>query len=236
MFTRAKSWLPIPRKALRLACGLTLAVAIPLSNAPLLSAESKTSSAKDPKQVENEIKTYFGGKSPHEVIVQLRVKAKSRPLSPSESLTQARAYFANQEFAASLAIAQTLTGSFASDPKEAEHVHILIAEDFGALGKYSQAAYTASEAQKFFPESKPLAATRIGYYTKAGDMANCLIAEDHLRMLDPAFHQKPVCFGIDDVIIIGLVAYAAIVIFAPPDNVELTNRMILAVLPLIIAL
>ena len=182
-------------------------------------------------------RSIFGGESPHEVIVHLRVKAKSRPLSPSESLTLARAYFANQEFAASRAIAETLKGSFASDPKEAIHVNVLIAEDFGALGYYQLAADAASEAQKLYPNSKELAATRIGYYTKAGDMANCSIAEDHLATLDPAFRQKPVCFGIDDAIIVGIVAYAAIVILVDdPKRIEMVNRMILAALPLLISL
>src|ERR1700722_1221779 len=68
--------LTIPQNALRIACGLMLAVAVPLSTTPILYAASDTPSAMDPKQVEGGIKKFFEGKPPEEVVVSLLEQAK----------------------------------------------------------------------------------------------------------------------------------------------------------------
>lgn len=234
--SRTKSCLLISRDALRIVCGLTLAVAIPLASAPDLcsAAESPPVNAAAESPLVK-IQAFFDGKPPQDEIDHLFAQARSRSLSPWENLNLALAHFAIRDFGSSLAIARTLAGSFPQGAEESIRVHLLIAENLGALGKFPEAAEAASEAQKLHPDSTSLAALRVGFYTKAGDPVNRLIAEDHLRMLAPEFQQKPVLFGIDDtIIIVGIAVYGAIVCFAERQTVELVNQMILDALETIL--
>ena len=67
------------------------------------------------------------------------------------------------------------------------------------------------------------------------NLGNALMAQGRMHEA-LACHRQAVAFGIDDTVIIvgmAIMAYAAIVVFAPSDNVKLTDEMILAALPLL---
>lgn len=126
------------------------------------------------------------------VIEQFIKHSKDHSLTANELALWSLAEFATGDFNGALAHARSARGA-TQDPKEKAAAYIVISQSLGALEQYDDAGFAALEGQRLDPNSRILAAYRVGFFTKSGNVLQKMAADDHLRRLDQDYDRHPVC-------------------------------------------
>lgn len=212
---------------------LSVTLALSLASVGMVNAELPAPTSEE--TVAKRLSLYFDGREPAAAIAYLHEQASKRPLSLEENFKLAAALFAVKDFSGSLALARLLVGP-ASTPSLRVRAKILVIHNLCCLDRFAEAARAATEAQALDRNSTYLAGLRIACCGKANDILGRSIAEDHLALIDPAVRQTPVVFGVDDTVLAVAVitlGITAIHMWAPKDNVEAFDAMILEVIPIL---
>jgi len=133
----------------------------------------------------------------------------SQALSAVELVDWSVAEYIKGHHEESLQLANLARGS-TQDSKQRAAIYGLIAQNLGAMGKYEEAGIAATDGQRLDPESKELAACRVVYFTKSGNVLQKLDADASLMRLDDTYASKPVCEPIT-LTVIAVVAVVSII-------------------------